>query len=994
MSLYKALAASQPDAEPEVPATDRAGAAPLASLALRADASTPGGAPQRDPPEPRAGSEARETTPDIPWRAAEGGTSPSRHNREDDSFDALGESCRGDPQAIPAPETPRVHAEPRRDQAGNTPLTAPRQAHLQRNYTALSKLPLRARGRRPQAARRTGLRASATPQERARAWKRPLTPLASLSARRRGPPRPGGGGTWTTHAWRATPATPANKESKRRPKTWASGPKGLPQGSSSTWQSAFDGCFLRRPATSRREHAPWQTSRLAIGRGKRPLPPWNPPGQWHYGATRLMAHMGAYSLDEMNRLHWRGHQRAALRIRVAIQDHDIWDIPGSPGYQEHASGHRRPRSQDVPEPPRQAARRNSLEHPQGRPPGRGSPSGTYSSPLRPFAPRRSPGSPHSSWLQDGTPEKRQETRKPGRSRRRSRTPAPRRGESSSMRIWTGTTGAPATPTLGKHHRPPTPDAGPRGPAPNGRTSPPFSRRPSASGRQRFNRTPAGQRAKRPAYLLPPSRGQRPTHCRGDHTPQTRDQGSLRPTQALRKERGGSPHHSPETAKPRRAHRGSLDTTRAAQRRTQKLMGTPVPQEPAGPLPTTTPCSVPRQQEPSTEYVPGGHPGKTSRQFSPADAALDQDRVAMPPPPPRPPQQGGTGPFDDAGLRALYGIHASTPSSELVATLRENLRKVDPNRLFAVVPLPHATTTQIFVRQHWALVIPGTQLSDDLVEAWIWWFNTQQPAQGGVWVPHLGWVHTLVAPPTDPRPAPSTRGREQAATPTRPDHLRIPPHDGLEACESGTARSRGHNLMSLAAHYPETARAAPPAREPDPGTIAMIVLENGHYYQVRIIPHAQESHWSLEAVDCMLLATTDLPDSPTPLLPGEPPDPLTAIVSGTAGTWNPGHALYCLWRWARRRWPHTTACSAAWRFYLDSRQQMEGIPEQTAETPTAPNLCPVFVIHQIPALALGEQLQPAIRTEMEAQAAHTALVHQLFSALRSALVRRGGNAPWP
>ena len=175
---------------------------------------------------------------------------------------------------------------------------------------------------------------------------------------------------------------------------------------------------------------------------------------------------------------------------------------------------------------------------------------------------------------------------------------------------------------------------------------------------------------------------------------------------------------------------------------------------------------------------------------------------------------------------------------------------------------------------------------------------------------------------------------------------------------------------------------------------MIVLENGHYYQVRIIPHPQDNHWSLEAVDSMLRATTDLPDNPTSQLPEQPPDPLTAIVSGTAGTWHPGHALYCLWRWARRRWPHTRAWSAAWRFYLDGRQQMEAIPEPTAETPTEPNLCPVFAIHQIRALALGGQLQPAIRTETEARAAHAALVHEIFSALRSAPVRRVGNPPGP
>ena len=193
---------------------------------------------------------------------------------------------------------------------------------------------------------------------------------------------------------------------------------------------------------------------------------------------------------------------------------------------------------------------------------------------------------------------------------------------------------------------------------------------------------------------------------------------------------------------------------------------------------------------------------------------------MPPRAPRPPQQRGTGPFDDAELRALYGIHATTPSSELVAALWEHLRDVNPNRLFAVVPLSHAATTKILVRQLQALVTPGAQVSDDLVEAWIWWFNTHQPAQGGVWVPHLGRVHTLIAPLMNPRPSPSTGGREQDAPAPRPETLRIPPQEGLAAWESGTARDRWRNLTSLAAQYLETARAAPPPRERDPGTIAI------------------------------------------------------------------------------------------------------------------------------------------------------------------------------
>ena len=150
----EALAAGRPGAEPKGPtpdaecedglhrpsAADRASAAPLANVALRADASTPGGAPQRDPPETRAGSETREATPNTPQRAAEGGTSPDGHNRDDDSFDAFMESSRDGPHAVRAPVVPSIHPEPRRNQAEDAPLTASQQAHLQRDYTALGQV--------------------------------------------------------------------------------------------------------------------------------------------------------------------------------------------------------------------------------------------------------------------------------------------------------------------------------------------------------------------------------------------------------------------------------------------------------------------------------------------------------------------------------------------------------------------------------------------------------------------------------------------------------------------------------------------------------------------------------------------------------------------------------------------------------------------------------------------------------------------------------------
>ena len=120
----------------------------------------------------------------------------------------------------------------------------------------------------------------------------------------------------------------------------------------------------------------------------------------------------------------------------------------------------------------------------------------------------------------------------------------------------------------------------------------------------------------------------------------------------------------------------------------------------------------------------------------------------------------------------------------------------------------------------------------------------------------------------------------------------------------------------------------------------------------------------------------------------------AVAWGGARSWHPGYALYCLWRWARRGCPHTKDWTATWRIHLDGQQQLEAIPQQerTTETPATGSLCPVFAIHQIRALAPGGQLLPTIGNETEAQAAHAALVQEIFSALRSALVRRLGNPP--
>ena len=334
-------------------------------------------------------------------------------------------------------------------------------------------------------------------------------------------------------------------------------------------------------------------------------------------------------------------------------------------------------------------------------------------------------------------------------------------------------------------------------------------------------------------------------------------------------------------------------------------------------PSAASCSMRQQREPSTGNVPEGTgPGHPS----PTGTTLDQDRETMPRPIFRPQQRRNTDTFDEPELRAVYRIHANAPSSGLVAALPEHLQDVNPSRLFAVVPLPHAATTDNFVRQLQALATPGTQIPDDLFDAWIWWFNANQPdqpgqpPQGGVWDPHLGWAHTLIAPPTDLRPALSIGSWEPAAPQPRANTLNIPPYKDLAEWESRTARDTGLNLRSMVERYPpgaETARAGPPRREGDPSTIAMIVLESGNYYQVRITLHPQECHWSLEAVDSMLSANAALPDSPNPLPKDQPPDPPTAIMSGAAGTWHQDHVLYCLWWWAQRRWPHTRDWTATW-----------------------------------------------------------------------------------
>ena len=324
-----------------------AGAAPLANWAHHADASAPGEAPPQGPSETRARSEARETTPDTPQRAAGRETSPSGHNRDKDSFDAFMESRISDPHTVPTPAAPRVRPEPRRNHAEGTPLTMSRPAHLQRDYTTMGHTE-HATATGDGHATASGA-ADQTPDERGAPGSGACVEAGTNTASEpTGPPPGTAPALGRRHLYYAHLEGDASRASDQAEQT-AAQHLGM-------WINRLTGeeqlalaVSIRWLFTSRSRHLGEGTRTMADvtfrhQTGHMPPATINHPGQWHYVATRLMAHMGSYSLDEMNGLHWQWHQRAALRIRAAMQHQNIWDIPGSRGYQGHASGHRRPRS--------------------------------------------------------------------------------------------------------------------------------------------------------------------------------------------------------------------------------------------------------------------------------------------------------------------------------------------------------------------------------------------------------------------------------------------------------------------------------------------------------------------------------------------------------------------------------------------------------------------------------------------------------------------------
>ena len=528
-----------------------------------------GGAPQRDSPETRAGSETLEATPDTPQGAAKEGTSPDGHNDDNDSFDAFMDSCRDDPHAGPTPAVPSAHPEPQRDQAEDAPLTVSRQAHLQRNYAALGQVTTEGDGQ----ATASGA-ADRTADERGAPGEGARVEAATNTASEPIGPPPGTAPPWgrgrldyarlerdTSH-----PSEQAEHAANQDMGLWIPRPVAGEQ-----LALAVSIRWVLSPRSRDLAEGTRTMADVTFGHQTGHTPPvtMDQPGQWHYVATRLMAHMGAYSPDEMNGLHWQWYSAppcASVRpCRTMVSGKSLDHLATKDIRQ--ATGGQGPRtSRSLPgrrhaETPRNAHR---VHHPGGVPPLAHTEAPCDRSPR---GGARVVPTPRGCTAARRNSAKRQGTlANPVAAAARR---LPQRSESSSMRIWTGNTGAPATLTPGDHHLPPTPGAGPRGPAPNRRTSPPSSRQSSANDRQRFTRTPTRRRKKHPARLPPPSRDQRPTHCREDHTPRTPDQKSLRPTQAPRMERGGNLPRSPEATKPRKTLRGNRDTTRAAKGQTQK-----------------------------------------------------------------------------------------------------------------------------------------------------------------------------------------------------------------------------------------------------------------------------------------------------------------------------------------------------------------------------------------------------------------------------------------
>ena len=208
---------------------------------------------------------------------------------------------------------PRVNPEPQRHQAQDTPLTASRQAHLQRDYTALVLVTTAHEGQATAsgAEDRTADEGGA-PGEGAR-----VEAATNTASEPIGPPPgtapPRGRGHLDYARLEGNASHPSEQAEQA-----ATQDLGLWVPRLTAGERLALAVRIRWLLSSRSRHLAEGTLTMAdvtFGHRTGHTPPatMDHSGQWHHVATRFMAHMGSYSPDEMNGLHWQWHQRAASR---------------------------------------------------------------------------------------------------------------------------------------------------------------------------------------------------------------------------------------------------------------------------------------------------------------------------------------------------------------------------------------------------------------------------------------------------------------------------------------------------------------------------------------------------------------------------------------------------------------------------------------------------------------------------------------------------------
>ena len=87
---------------------------------------------------------------------------------------------------------------------------------------------------------------------------------------------------------------------------------------------------------------------------------------------------------------------------------------------------------------------------------------------------------------------------------------------------------------------------------------------------------------------------------------------------------------------------------------------------------------------------------------------------MPPPHHSPPQLWDTGPLNREELREMYDVYQNTPLHSVADTLWRHLPGLDPNRRFAVAPLPHGAAN-VYMRHLQTIPGPRERVPHNLID---------------------------------------------------------------------------------------------------------------------------------------------------------------------------------------------------------------------------------------------------------------------------------------